>query len=134
MSWTLFRTLRCRPIVRLVTTSPRIDFVHRTSTTNVGSNFPSNLRISKLFERKHPLTDGDWCEIRENLLKSPTVKASNIDQLIVDFCAFDNAVSYMEFLKANDMPVTRRLQLKLIQLYAKAETIPEESHDKFVEL
>lgn len=124
MSWTVLRAICRRPTFRL---SPRIDIFRTSSSTyqsHRGDVYPADLRISKLFEENIPINTADWTKIRQNFLKSPTVNTSNVDRVIVDFCgrngnALDNAMSYVEFLSAHDIPVDQRLQLKVIQLYIK---------------
>lgn len=124
MSWAIIRAIQSTPLFRLCT---RYDVLHMSLATQklpISGNLPANLRISKLFEGNAPITNTDWRKIRENFLKSPTIKASNVDQVIVDFCerngnAFSNAVSFVEFLRANNIPIDERLQLRVIQSYIK---------------
>lgn len=141
MSWTIIRAIRGTPLIRLC---PRVHFLRRKSTSGqsqVADNFPADLRISTLFERNVPIRGTDWNNIRENFLKSATINAKNVDQLIVDCCerhqhSFDNAVSFMEFLRTNDIVIDERLQLKLLQLYTKAIAdgpIPSELTAKAIE-
>lgn len=73
------------------------------------------------------MTQADWCGIRQDILNQPTIATSNVDHMIVDLCerngnALENAVSYVEFLHANSIPVREKLELKVIQLYTKTIT------------
>lgn len=139
MSWTILRTIRSGPLFRLCA---RNDVLRFHSSQHHGTHLPSDLRISKLFESNAPITQTEWSRIRENFLKSPTVKVTNVDQLIVDFCerngnAFDNAMSFIDFLCANEIPIEQRLQLKVIQLYVKTiceGPVPAELQAKVIEM
>lgn len=142
MSWTVLRAVCRRPLFRL---SPRIDVFRTSSLTHQSHRsdiLPADLRISKLFEKNLPIAAADWTKIRQNFLKSPTINTSNVDQVIVDFCerngnALDNAMSYVEFLSANDIPVDQRLRLKVIQLYIKMISdgpVAEEMQAKIIAL
>lgn len=141
MSWALFRAIRSRPLIRLCT---RNDVLRTSATSSRKSNDVKvgDIRVSKLFEKQEPITEADWTKIREMFLKSPTVGRSNVDQLVVDFCdrnrnAFDNAMSYIDFLRANNVPISQYLQLKVIQVYTKTSKegpLSEELEAKVIEL
>lgn len=124
MNWIIIRTIQSRPLFRLCTRNNILCMSSTTHGSRGGVNLSSDLRVSKLFEKNVPITGADWNNIRLNFLKSPTINASNVDELIMDFCernrnALDNALSYVEFLHDNNGSATERLQLKVIQLYMK---------------
>lgn len=141
MSWAIFRAIRSRPLTRLCTRSD----VLRTSSFSGRKSKEVKLgdvRVSRLFDKQEPITEADWTKIREMFLRSPTVRTSNVDQLVVDFCernrnAFDNAVSYIDFLRASNIHPSQHLLLKVIQVYTKAcmeGPLSEELEAKTIEL
>lgn len=125
MSWAVIQAIRSRPFFRLYA---RIDGLRAFSSAQNGSgDLSASPLISKLFETNLPITKAGWCGIRQSFLKQPTIDTSNVDHVIVDLCerngnALGNAVSYVEFLRANSIPVRQELELKVIELYMKTIT------------
>lgn len=118
------QAIRFRPMLRLYNRINASRACSSAQTTPGSRDLSKNTKISKLFETNLPMTQADWCGIRQNILNQPTIANSNVDHMIVDLCerngnALENAVSYVEFLHANSIPVRQKLDLKLIQLYIK---------------
>lgn len=113
------------------------------STRNVTNSIISpSVRISKLFENDGPIKISEWNNIRMSFLQTENSTENNVDHLILDFCernnqAIDNALSYVDFLKVNQIYTNVQLQSKVIKLCCqklKSESILPSQETKIIKL